>query len=156
MDTNTIKLDAAFSEFWIRIDQETDPLDVITMTSDAIMYYLALSHALDRQDLSRLRLQLECKTPVPPEFLPIISLILGGKLSRGGRKPKFTRIERINIYRLMCYEKYVNNRSLEEIYHDLSEGTELDPNPIGVSIYERIWKDCVKDEDVPKFYKNGA
>ena len=168
-----VKLDLAFAQFWARIDEASGyhwvappqtlnqikgdidcrneiTADVIiygTLTTDAINYYIAISRALSRQGVEELHSMLESETPIPTEFLPCISAVLKGGLSKGGPRPRYSRAERINIYRMMCYRYFVCKQKLDEIYYILGETQD--------SMFFRIWKEFCKAKDVPKFYQEA-
>jgi len=97
-------LDEAFTDFWIRFENEpytVSPLAWFGQSSIAIDYYPALSYAIDKDDKSDLHLLLKNKIQVPTEFLPILSGLYIGQISKGGRKPQFTSIEKVNLCWIM-------------------------------------------------------
>jgi len=155
---NQIDLDAAFSKFWESLDSGyRSPLQYYGQSNVGINYFLALSQALERRNVTPLTELLWSSTSTPKEFLPLVGDIINGNYSkrRGGPIPTHTRVERLNIYMMMCYEKYVNKKSLSTIYGELANMSNLE-SPLEEVYFKRLWREFSTDPSVPKFYKNST
>ena len=153
---NHILLDTVFSQFWARIDNSyRSPLQYYGLSTEGIDYFIALSQALERKNTNPLTTLLRSSTDAPKEFLPLIGDVINGNYIKrnGGRIPAHTRLERINIYEMMCYEKYVNKKRLSTIYGEFANMTYLE-SPLEEVYFKRLWSEYSNDASVPKFHKN--
>ena len=139
-------LDEAFTEFWIRFENKPytgGPLAWFGQSSIAIDYYLALSYAIDKDDKSNLHLLLTNKVPIPIEFLPIISGLFIGKISKGGRKPQFTSIEKVNLCWIMDIRQRESGEDLKKIAIDLAIEMEKSTYKLGSERLMDIYKEAL-------------
>ena len=139
-------LDEAFTEFWKRFENEPytgGPLAWFGQSSIAIDYYLALSYAIDKDDKSALHLLLKNKTQVPTEFLPILSGLFIGKISKGGRKPQFTSIEKVNLCWIMNTRLRESGVDIKKIAVDLSQEMDELTYKLGPERLEDIYNETL-------------
>jgi hypothetical protein len=115
MNTHLL-LDTAYSQFLKRLDSSyRSPLQYYGQSTNGIDYFIALSQALERKNTNPLTTLLRSCIDAPKEFLPLIGdVITGNHIKRsGGPIPTHTRVERINIYKLMSYERYVKKNTYQ-------------------------------------------
>ena len=139
-------LDEAFTEFWIRFENKPytgGPLAWFGQSSIAIDYYLALSYAIDKDDKSNLHLLLTNKVPIPIEFLPIISGLFIGRISKGGPKPQFTTIEKVNLCWIMDIRQRESGVDIKKIAVNLSQEMDELTYKLGPERLEDIYNETL-------------
>jgi hypothetical protein len=78
-------------------------------------YIYALQKALYLNKYADLYKLLQSKTPLHPEFLPILSLVLmRSKAGEGGRRPEFTPVQKACIHRLVTEKCFRENLSIHK------------------------------------------
>jgi hypothetical protein len=153
---NHILLYTAFSQFLKRLDSSyRSPLQYYGQSTDGIDYFIALSQALERKNTNPLTTLLRSCIDAPKEFLPLIGDVINGNYIKrsGGPIPTHTRLERINIYKMMCYERYIKKNRLSTIYGEFANMTDLE-SPLEEIYFNRLWNEYSIDPSVPKFYQN--
>ena len=152
------ELDNAFSDFWERLDSDCrSPLQYYGESSKGTNYFLALSQALERKNMSPLAELLWSSTDTPKEFLPLVGEVINGNYIRrgGGPTPTHTHVERRAIYMMMCEEKYVNKKSLATIYGEFANMSDMN-SPLDEGYFKRLWREFSTNPSMPKFFKNST
>ena len=155
MNTHLL-LDTAYSQFLKRLDSSyRSPLQYYGQSTNGIDYFIALSQALERKNTNPLTTLLRSCIDAPKEFLPLIGdVITGNHIKRSGWPiPTHTRVERINIYKLMSYERYVKKKHLSTIFGEFANMTDPE-SPLEEIYFKRLWNKYSKDPSVPKFHQN--
>ena len=130
------------------------PLSYDRQQRGIIDYFNALSDVYDRDNLTKLSNLMHSKIACPPCFLPYVYDALSGERDKrnGGRKPKHTMMERINIYLHIRNIKSDNpHQSIDRIASDLAESNYLGSNETK-NYYDDLWKEFSANKEVNDFF----
>jgi len=118
----------------------------------AVQYYIALDLALWDDSKTRLALLLKKRTPIPPEFLPLLSDILLGKNKKGGRPKHFSSGQEIHLYLRMCKLHYGEKKPLSNVFAQMCDQSTMAGMDVDTQTMERLWKRCESDERLKRVF----
>ena len=123
----------------------------------AVEYYMAFDLALWDDSKTRLAILLKKRTPIPPEFLALISDILLGKSKKNGRPKRFSKGSEINLYIQMCSLHYDEKMVLARVFKLMCDrAAESGVDDVDPKKMERLWKDCESNETLKRVFGSGG
>ena len=118
----------------------------------AVEYYIALDLALWDDSKTRLALLLNKRTPIPPEFLALLSDILLGKSKKNGRPKNFSSGQEIYQYMQMRTLYYDEKKPLSRVFELMCDQATEAGKYVDMQTMERLWRRCESDERLKRVF----